>query len=380
MQCVRIGFRAWTFLCGPVLWALMVACDKEATGPVELHLEAPVLPTPGYDYTSEVLPAWFDTPALNAFESTPEWNPVTDAGAALGRVLFYDRNLSANFSTRCASCHQQEHGFADPRANSRGFGGGITRRNAPHLVNHRYVRRQFWDERASTLEQQVLMPIQDPIEMGMSLDQVIERLRVLDHYPPLFAAAFGNDSITADRIARALAQFVRSLRSSSTRYDQGETDGFTSFTAEELEGKDLFFNSATRCNQCHMTANFFSPSAFNNGLDAPPLADIGLAEVTGDPEDEGKFKVPSLRNVARTAPYMHDGRFATLEEVVEHYNSGIAPHPTLDDRLTSDGVVGGTPYMLGLSPAQRHALVAFLKTLTDENMMNDVRYSDPFPH
>ena len=359
------------------LLGVLASCTKEEVPSPPLSLRSPVLPDIPFIYTLPTLPDHFNTTALLAFESTPADNPITDAGATLGRVLFYDRNLSANFTTSCGSCHHQEQGFADVHPSSRGHTGDLTRRNAPHLVNQFYLRRQFWDQRAPTLEAQVLMPIQDPLEMGMVLGPAIDRVKQIDYYPALFTAAFGNDSITPERISRSLAQFVRSLASYRTRYDEGEADGFSQFTAQELAGKALFFNSASRCNQCHMTANFFSPTSFNNGLDVA-YTDNGLGEITGDPADNGKFKVPSLRNVERTAPYMHDGRFNTLEEVVEHYNSGLQPHPNLDDRLTSDGIVGGTPYQLGLTTQQKQALVAFLRTLTDVPLLNDPRFADPF--
>ena len=359
-----------------LLW-LLSGCTKTELADGAHPLPAPSLPSPMYGYTLPALPAHFNTTALLAFESTPSDNPITDAGATLGRVLFYDKNLSANRVTSCGSCHHQERGFADPHPTSRGHGGDLTRRNAPHLVNQFYVGRQFWDQRAPSLEAQVLMPIQDPLEMGMTLDAVIARVRSLDYYGPLFNNAFGSDSIDPGRISRALAQFVRSIASYQTRYDAGEANGFVDFTAQELAGKALFFSTATRCNQCHMTANFFTPQSFNNALDLV-YADNGRGEVTGDAADNGKFKVPSLRNVEVTGPYMHDGRFATLEEVIEHYNSGLQAHPNIDDRLTVDMTVGGTPYQLGLTPYEKQALVAFLKTLTDEPLLMDPRFADPF--
>lgn len=342
-----------------------------------MTLPVPSLPDQVYGYALPELPSHFDSPALDLFLSIPADNPITDAGATLGRVLFYDRRLSASYSVSCGSCHHQEHGFADTRAQSQGHAGGRTRRNASHLVNQFYVRRQFWDQRANTLEDQVLMPIEDPLEMGLDLEALSLRLQATGYYPPLFEAAFGDAAITPERVSRALSQFVRSIVSYRSRYDEGEANGFASFSQQELDGKALFFNAATRCNQCHMTANFFTPQTMNNALDVV-YADNGLGERTGDPADHGKFKVPSLRNVAVTGPYMHDGRFQTLEEVVEHYNSGLKPHSNIDDRLTVDNTIGGTPYRLQLSAAQKQSLVAFLRTLTDEPLLTDTRYADPF--
>jgi cytochrome c peroxidase len=369
--------REFRVLLAIVVGAAMYGCAKEEDAPSGALAPMPDLPAEPYSYVLPPLPDHFNSILLNIWESTPDDNHITDAGATLGRVLFYDRSLSANNSISCGSCHKQEAGFADPRALSVGHLGGATHRNAMHLVNQFYVRAHFWDERAPSLEAQVLMPIQDAVEMGMTLDGLTQRLRSLDYYAPLFMEAFGDDTITSDRISRALAQFVRSMASYRTRYDEGFADDFAQLTQIERDGKALFFNGQTRCNHCHMTVNFFNHDARNNGLDVV-YADNGLGALTGDPADNGKFKVPSLRNVELTAPYMHDGRFNTLEEVVEHYNSGVQQHPNLDDRLTVDGHTGGIPVQLGLSEYDKQALVAFMKTLTDTPMITDVRFSDPF--
>lgn len=362
-----------------ILTVGFMACRKDASiFPEEKEGAGPLLPEVPYAYGVPSLPDHFNSILLAFWESTPDDNPITDAGATLGRVLFYDRDLSVDSTVRCASCHKQASGFADPMASSKGHAGGSTRRNASHLVNQFFVREQFWDKRANSLEEQVLMPIQDQVEMGMTLDALMTRLRTRAYYPVLFEHAFGDDNITSERVARALAQFVRSMASYRTRYDQGEADGFAGFSSLEQDGKALFFNGQTRCNHCHMTANFFNRDARNNGLDEV-YVDNGLGEITEDAADNGKFKVPSLRNVALTAPYMHDGRFATLEEVVEHYNSGVRQHPNLDDRLTVDGHTGGVPVQLGLSEYDKQALVAFMKTLTDVPLITDERFADPFP-
>lgn len=358
---------------------LAVSCRKDpAVGAIGVAEElGPHLPDVPYGYVVPPMPAHFNQILLQIWESTPADNPVTDEGATLGRVLFYDRELSAGRTTSCGSCHRQENGFADPHPSSIGHTGLSTRRNSMHLVNQFYSGAHFWDLRAPSLEAQVLMPIQDPVEMGMDMDQLIARLEAIPYYPRLFTNAFGDELIDEQRISRALSQFVRSLASYRTRYDIGQENGFADFTAQELAGKALFFNGATKCNHCHMTANFHNREARNNGLDVE-YADNGLGGITGDPADNGKFKVPSLRNVGSTAPYMHDGRFATLEEVIEHYNSGVQPHPNLDDRLTVEGHVGGTPLQLGLTVEEKQALVAFLGTLTDVPMITDPRFSDPF--
>ena len=358
---------------------LFIGCRPDAQDALpEPGVRFPVLPDAPYDYETVEYPDGFGT-GLFFFDSTPDDNPVTNAGATLGRVLFYDVNLSANRTTSCGSCHHQEHGFADPVAFSEGHNGGLTARNAQHLVNLRFNRRMFWDLRAQNLEAQVIQPITDAIEMGLTQEQAIARVQSLPYYAELFTDAFGTDEVTMDRMGRALAQFIRSIVSVRSKYDEGVSTDFGNFTESELLGKQIFFNGITRCNQCHFSANFYNTAAMNNGLEVE-YEDAGFFLVSGDPADHGKFKVPSLRNVALTAPFMHDGRFGTLMEVVEHYNSGVQPHPFLDERVTVENTDGGTPYQLNLSESEKQALVDFLHTLTDEQLIADPRFSNPFTH
>ena len=358
----------------------------------------PILPSPPYDYFVD-LPTYFFIPAVPGsptqiavidHDNTPATNPTTSNGATLGRVLFYDKDLSANGTVACGSCHEQARGFSDARTLSVGFAGGNTRRHSMGLSEARFYQRgrAFWDERAQTFEIQALTPIQDPVEMGMTLPELETRLAQKSYYPGLFAAAFGDPAITADRIGKALAQFVRSLVSITSRYDQGRAmvanfnQPFPNFTAQENQGKTLFLmppqNGGAGCGGCHATEAFVNEQRgpMNNGLDADTSADQGAFETFGTPNFQGSFKVPSLRNVGVRAPYMHDGRFATLAEVVEHYNSGVQPHPNLDNRLR---LPNGNPIRLNLSAAQKQALVAFMNTLTDSAFLSDPRYSDPFP-
>ncbi|MCA9002517.1 MAG: c-type cytochrome, partial [Planctomycetes bacterium] len=316
--------------------------------------------------------------------------PVTDAGATLGRVLFYDRSLSLNNTTSCSSCHDQSAGFSDPATLSVGFEGGLTRRHSMGLSNARFYApgQFFWDQRAATLEDQVLMPLQDGTEMGMTLTQVVQRVEEKDFYGPLFTEAFGNDTVTSDRISRALAQFVRSMVSYQSRYDAGRAmvatplDPFPNFTPQENQGKLLFTAPPPQggfgCAACHSgEAQINRPAGpTNNGLDANTFADQGVFETTGNPGDRGRFKVPSLRNIAVTAPYMHDGRFATLQDVLQFYSTGIQNHPNLDPVLRAPN---GQPVRFNMSPGQINALVAFFNTLTDDVMLNDPKFSDPFP-
>ncbi len=342
------------------------------------------LPATHYNYSNPDLPAHFLQGQTAGIDNTPGNNPVTDEGATLGRVLFYDVKLSANNSVSCASCHVQEDGFSDPDQFSTGFQGGLTGRNSMGLSNARYYDngRFFWDERAATLEDQVLGPIQDQVEMGMDLDELVVKLQAEEYYGVLFEDAFGDSEVTSDRISLALSQFVRSMVSYESPYDVGlaavggdEDDDFPNFTALENRGKDLFFSGRTQCSNCHETHTFSGDQARNNGLDAN-LTDLGVGAVTGRNQDNGEFKTGSLRNIALTAPYMHDGRFATLRQVVEFYNTGIQDSPELDNRLRGPG--GNGVRRMNLSPQEIDALVAFMEALTDENFIRDEKFSNPF--
>lgn len=338
-----------------------------------------LLPDSPHDYDNPTLPASFAVNPIAAQDNMPAENITTDLGAKLGRVLFYDKRLSLNFTVSCSSCHQAEHGFSDPRTFSVGFAGGLTGRNSMGLTNARWYQRKafFWDERAATLEDQVLQPIQNAVEMGMTLTALEARLNAEPYYTDLFNQAFGTSTITSALVARALAQFVRSIISTQSKYDLGvaASPSFSNFTAEELQGRQIF-NGAGNCNACHGTDNFVPGGGppFNNGLENP-YVDKGIGAISGRTQDEGLFKVPSLRNIELTAPYMHDGRFATLEEVVEFYNSGVVNHPNLSGPLRAPG---GQPRRLNLTAAQKAALVAFMKTLTDTSVTTDAKFSDPF--
>jgi cytochrome c peroxidase len=287
------------------------------------------LPATPYPYAAVELPAHFRTPMVAGMDNTPADNPITDAGATLGRVLFYDVALSANRTISCASCHAQTHAFADPAKLSVGFAGGHTSRNAMAVTDARFYRPGrgfFWDERAATLEDQVLMPIQNATEMGLTLDELVTRVGAAAYYPPLFERAFGDRTISADRIAKALAQFSRTLVSYRSRYDVAVAATgdvrmpLPGFTPEEELGKQVFFDrDRGACAGCHLfngppqpgplgnQAIFFIDIPTNNGLDATTAVDDnGVGGQTAIARDLGRFKSPSLRNVALTAPYMHD--------------------------------------------------------------------------
>ena len=390
---------------------LIVACSKDdidngiPTDPFaelnlpEQHFNYANIQLPNH-YTTNEFPSQFQFQAVTEFDNTPIDNPITDAGATLGRVLFYDKKLSANGTVACASCHKAEHGFSDPDVLSEGFEGGLTRRHSMGIVNARFYAdgRFFWDERAETLEEQVLMPFQDDVEMGLTLLELVNIASEQTYYPSLFEDAFGDETITSDRISKALAQFIRSLVSTTSKYDQARSDvqspvvDFPNFTALENEGKRLFYllrqltNGVNgNCVGCHQTEAVIGPSLINpgplttfattNGLDATSTTDLGVNETTGNPNDIGKFKVPSLKNIAIRPPYMHDGRFATLEEVIDHYSSGIQNHSNLITPLVNTtGQVG----QFNFTQAEKEALVAFLNTLTDNEMLTDEKYSNPF--
>ncbi|NNK62916.1 MAG: c-type cytochrome [Gemmatimonadetes bacterium] len=330
------------------------------------------------DYASPDLPAHYAGVPVN----TPAGDPVTDEGATLGRVLFYDTQLSLNGTVSCASCHTPETGFTDEERFSVGFEGGRTPAHSMRLGNAVYYegRTMFWDQRAISLEDQVLQPVQDGVEMGFDasvggLDSLVSRLENTAHYPVLFEWAFGTSDVTAERMETALAQFIRSMVSADSRFDRalsaaGYTGGpvpqaLPGFSADENAGLRLFLEPPDRggagCAGCHTPPTLaLDPGSGSNGLDA------GETVV---------FKSPSLANVAATGGYMHDGRFATLEEVVRHYSDGVQDGPALDRRLRGPG---GQPLRLNLSDDEQAALVTFLSTLTDETFLADERFADPF--
>lgn len=362
---------------------------------------SPELPVESFGYDPE-LPAHFGVDALAgvgapsdgsviAADNTPVDNPITDAGATLGRVLFYETRLSANGTISCASCHQQSSSFSDTNRRSIGLAGGRTSRHSMSLVNARFYEPGtfFWDTRAESLEAQVLEPIRDPLEMDMAPEQMVETLEALPYYEPLFANAFGDAEVTADRVSKALAQFVRSMVSLDAPYDQGRTqvgsplDDFPNFTEQENLGKSIFFTGNGRvvdgqpfaCASCHVTEAMIQSSegVANNGLDFAG-GDFGAFMVTNDDADLTRFKVPSLRNVELSAPYMHDGRFGSLESVVRHYSDGVQPHPSLSPPLRTDD---GDTLRFEFTQFEGDALIAFLRTLTDQRLLGEA-WSDPF--
>lgn len=318
---------------------------------------------------------------------------ISDAKATLGRVLFYDDQLSRNNTVSCASCHKQSLAFSDDKAFSEGFEGNHTKRNSISLAAAANFSSSydgggssfspsigfFWDERATSIAEQSTQTIQDPIEMGMDLTTLSQKLRGQQHYEVLFEKAFGSKEITPARITGALQEFLNAFVSAKSRFDEGlnvaqsPSNVFSNFTQQENQGKALFIEHCSSCHGSDMTRQLGGMA--NNGLDLD-YTDNGVGARTGNARDNGIFKIPFLRNIALTAPYMHDGRFATLAQVVEHYNSGIQMHPNLDFRLR--GANTPAAKRLNLTEEEKNALVAFLHTLTDHDFVTDSRYSDPF--
>ena len=335
----------------------------------------------------------------------------------LGRVLFYDVKLSANNSVSCASCHKQAIAFTDNRRFSLGFENKLTTRNSmaiQNIVSSTFVgggiidslgsiggpkpgffpgdgiiigefplsrpTALFWDGRQHDLPTMVMEPIQNHIEMGVnSLDALAEKVSTIDYYQPLFEAAFDDGMISKEHIANALSAFLVSIRSNQSRFD-ASLNGQTQLTDLEQFGKDLFFEKYD-CNSCHQLQQPFNgyqlaggDGMADIGLDEQPT-DPGVFRTTGNQSDKGKFKIPSLRNVALTAPYMHDGRFETLEDVIDHYSEGIETSDNLDVRLRS---ADGSAKQFNIPVEEKRAIIAFLHSMTDPHLLGDAKFSSPF--
>lgn len=357
------GLRIVQILLG-ALSLLMVACgpDNPAAYPKPTTFVAD-LPPQGLGFPN--LP-W------------PQDNPPTVEGVALGKRLFFDKGLSLDYSISCASCHHSDRAFSDTVVYSQGVGGALGTMNAMPLFNLLWANRFFWDGRSPSLRDQVLQPIQDPIEMHLPLGQALDRLSGDAGYRVAFGKAFGDESITVQRLQWALEQYLLSLTSHRSRFDLSRR-GLASLTPSEQRGLDLFMREYSApgsgrpvgadCFHCHGGGLFTNRTFENNGLDS--VLKTGFQIVSGLASDRGKFKTPSLRNVGLTAPYMHDGRFATLEEVVEHYNSGIRSSSTLNANLRVQ--TGG----LRLSSQDKADLVAFLHTLTDTTLAQNPHFVAP---
>lgn len=311
--------------------------------------------------TQTVFPAHFPQPHYQS-----ESNPLTTEGIALGKQLFYDPFLSQTGEISCGSCHFQAHGFGDHNvAQSRGIFGRPGKRNSPPIVNMAWNTSFMWDGGINHLEVMPLGPLTDTVEMGEKVAHIIAKLQNHSTYPQQFKKAFGSDSITDQKLLFALAQFMVSLVSADAKYDQyllGEAE----LTEEETRGLTLF---RQHCEHCHQEPLFTDYSFRNNGIDTDfTIKDIGRERITLNPNDKARFKVPTLRNIARTYPYLHDGRMTTLEDVLAHYATGIQASATLDSALP----VGG----LGLSAQDQSDIIAFLRTLTDYTFLTNPDFSE----
>ena len=303
----------------------------------------------------------------------PSDNPLTEEGVALGKKLFFDKILSGDLTQNCASCHNPKKAFTDQLQFSAGIQGEFGTRNSMPLFNlvWNFDERFAWDGKEFGLENQALEPVSNPIEMHANWDRVAEKLQQNPTYPELFLLAFGTSKIDATLVTKAIAQFERTLISGNSRFDKYLL-GETSLTSAEQNGFDVFMDEAKGdCFHCHGSNNnpLWTDNKFhNNGLDAI-FQDLGFGAVTGDPNDNGKFKSPSIRNLAFTAPYMHDGRFATLEEVINHYSEGLKRSSTIDPLMkrVNDGGVQ-------LSNQDKSDLKAFLLSLSDTEFINNTSF------
>jgi cytochrome c peroxidase len=375
------------------------ACSKtELIAPQEEKL---VLPTQPYAYNILNLPAGSQIASTSLIDfdiinGIPNFNnkavDITPWGATLGRVLFYDKKMSLNSTVSCGSCHHQDKAFADGKQFSTGFEGRVTTRNSMAIVNPIVQNNLFWDSRSKTIHDLSLQPVQNHIEMGMdNLDNLVSKLQNTDYYKPLFKKAFGQEEITSEKIAKAISQFVGSITTNRSRFDIGLKNEFSDYSSLEKMGMDLFNSEKAKCASCHggnamvaqdgPSGEYGGGGSFNNGStnssqDLRGATNIGLdLEYKDNGVGNGRFKISSLRNIELTGPYMHDGRFNTLEEVVNHYSEGIKPHKHLDKKFT-DGK--GNVKALNLNSLEKKALVAFLKTLTDKEMTKDPKWSNPF--
>ncbi|MEY2829302.1 MAG: hypothetical protein RIQ33_1160 [Bacteroidota bacterium] len=378
-------------------FSVVTSCKKKLNLTNDISLSEPVLPATSYDYRTKT--------------------GVNNDVATLGRVLFYDKKLSVNNSTSCGSCHKQSLAFSDNTAFSKGFDGRKTRRNTlpienisafivtlsgiPTLTNQNNVSL-FWDGRANNLAKMTLMPVANHIEMHMTdFNQLCTKLNATNYYPNLFEKAFGNKNVSSENIALALAGFIQTLQSRNSKFDKSIPQFMNSqnppvmvpLNALEQQGLTAF-TSTYNCNTCHN----ISPNGYNGtnegfaniGLDAN-YTDNGVGEQTNKTADNGSFKIPNLRNVALTSPYMHDGRFNTLDEVLEHYSHNIQPNPNvslllkdftiLNKMFEKDDTTGA--YLLpvqqkNISSADKKAIIAFLNTLTDYDFISNPMYSNPF--
>ena len=347
------------FMIGACATLAIASCSSDDPVPPELP-ECPA-----------ATPLTLSLPANFPELPTTRDNPLTVEGVALGRRLFYDPILSGDSTQACASCHLQENAFGDFRRVSTGIHGIQGTRQATSVVNPAWIPEMFWDGRAEGLEGQAREPVPNPIEMDLPWTEAVARLQSHAEYPDLFCAAFGDSRVTQNRVVKAIAQFERTFVSTNSKYDRVRR-GEEVFTAQEQMGFDVFRSERGDCFHCHDEL-FFATSTFHNtGLDSIVL-DNGRSDITGDPADIGKFKSSTLRNIDVSAPYMHDGRFSTLEEVIAHYNYGFHDSDDVDPLIRAR--LGRPP----MTQEEIDALIVFLRTLTDPDFLSNPDLASPFP-
>ncbi len=357
------------WIIGMIGLAVTLVATKCNEGESDHLTQIPYQPTP------MAVPILAGAPAM----PIPKDNPLTAEGIALGRRLFYDPILSKDSTVFCGNCHQQSRGFTDGKAISTGFAGRKGKRSAMSLANVGFhTKGLFWDGRAATLEEQAIHPVQDSVEMNLDWNIALARLQAHDVYPVLFRQAFGierREEITQDLVIKALAQFERTLVSRDSKFDRVKR-GEAQFTEAEARGFVIYFDTSAvlphaECAHCHVDPLFSTLEYQNNGIqevhDLNDFPDQGRGAVTGNRYDNGTFKVPTLRNIAQTAPYMHDGRFKTLREVIDHYASG--------GHFSEN--ISPTVRRLNFSERDKEDLIAFLNTLTDTVFLNNLAFGNP---
>lgn len=329
-----IGLRTWIAVAGTAALSIVMATAQQNTA----SKSGPAVPL-------GLLPIQW-----------PKDNPYTPEKAELGRLLYFDKRLSADNTVSCASCHHPKFAYTDGAPVSTGMKGQKGGRSAPTVINRAYSMAQFWDGRAASLEEQAKGPIQNPIEMGHTHEKVTSKLNQVAGYRKLFGQVFGTENFTIDHMAMAIATFERTVLSGNSAYDKYKAGNKKAMTAEQIHGMNVYFDKA-KCDKCHEGINFTSNAYHNIGVGMDqPKPDEGRFAVTKNPADFGRFKTPTLRDIARTGPYMHDGSIKTLEEVVEFYNKGGIKNKNLDEDMKP----------LNLGSSEKKALVAFMKALNGE--------------
>ncbi len=328
---------------------LIASCNKEKDSKEEFVFTAPAnLPATKYNFSN---------------------NPVTTAGFILGRKLFYDATLSRDSSTSCGSCHTSFSSFTHHgHAVSHGIDNKLGIRNAPPVMNMAWSDEFMWDGGINQLDLLPIAPIENPVEMDLEFADAVNRIKNTAAYKPYFKAAFGSEEITGPKLLQAMSQFMNMLISANSKYDKWKRNEGATLTAHETDGYNLF---QQKCSSCHSTDLFTDNKFHNNGIKDNFNSDSGRAHITQLPQDVGKFKTPTLRNLEYTKPFMHDGSFQTLEEVLAHYNNGVKTSATLDVALKQNSTVG-----IPLTPTEQQKIILFLKTLNDEDFIRDTRFAE----